>query len=329
MSGFSGWQGDQGTGSAGVYGKSGYTLKLTLTFNYSYTRTTQSYATTLVQDWSITKVSQNVATALNRTSEGVRASLMCITALIPSKPRVLFPQYPAPPGTTQFDPPETPQLIGLAYTVFKRPVRNSGTFQALSGREIRVDYYAATVWQWDLTYSYLPDRVGPRHPSTTDSDLATMISFFLETRGGQMPFTFYDPDDHFVTHTHIGVGDGVQNWWVITREYGLLMKETEPIGYVVAIFPQYYPYCVMPLDNPKVYLDNVLQDPSLYDYNRTELGKQLIRFHTPPASGAVITMTFYHLFFTRFADLNYEFEKFLNQIWSAQKITLESMRSYR
>jgi hypothetical protein len=219
--------------------------------------------------------------------------------------------------------------MGLTYTVFKRPVRNSGTFQAISGREVRVEFYAATVWQWDLSYSYLPDRVGPRHPSTTESDFATLVSFFLETRGGQMPFTFYDPDDHFVTHTKIGVGDGVQNWWEITREYGLLMHETEPIGYLVAIFPPYYPYCVLPPNNPKVYLNNILQSDDTFDYNRTELGKQLIRFHRPVPAGVEITMTFYHLFFTRFADLSYEFEKFLNQIWDAKKITLESMRSYR
>jgi hypothetical protein len=291
-----------------------------------------------------------------------------VEIMIPAQPRITYPQYPAPPNSPIFPAPPTtagagtsvpnnspgevartvddmgrevpdwaPQLMGITYTVFKRPVKNTGSFKALSGREVRVDYYQATIWEWDMTYSYLPGAVGPRHPSTTENDVATLMAFFLETRGGQMPFTFYDPDDHYVEKSKIGVTDGVKQFWTITRQYGLFWKDEEPIGYMITPPPDIPPPVVSPFGGyiapldytPRLYLDDVLQDPTTYDLILTELGKQIVRFHVPPASGQTISMSFYFLFFTRFADLFYDFEQYLHQIWSAQKITLQSMRSYK
>jgi len=297
-------------------------------------RSTQSslmYLMDTIPGTARVRASQVNANYLQYTPPGtakVRVSQVCATVLIPSDPRVRFPLFPSPPG----GPPDTPNLIGLSYTVFKRPVMNSGHYQAPSGREVRVNYYDATIWQWDLHYEYLPNDQTGRHPGTTDSDFHTMVSFFLETRGGQMPFTFWDPDDNTVAGTRIGVTDGVKQYWVVTREYGGQWKEVEPVGYMR--FQELTPYNVPwgtipdPPNTPVLYLDHVPQSMLTYDIIRDELGKQLIRFHTPPAAGQVITMDFQYSFFTRFADLQYEFEEFVWQVWSAQKITLESMRSY-
>lgn len=284
---------------------------------------------------SITYAGQVFAEVLFYTppTDRTYCSQIFAEVLIPSDPRVLIPLYPAPPNTTL--PPgdfaAAPQLMGFSYTVFKRPTTNSGVYQGPSGREIRVLYYDAIIWQWDLHYEYLPDDPTQVNPGTTESDFHTLVAFFQQTRGGQLPFTFYDPDDNQVVGTRIGEADGVTQEWVITREYGAEWKEVEPVGYLSYTPPNAYqvPYGPEPAppNQPVVYLDNVVVDPLTYEIIRNELGKQTLRFHQPPVSG-LITMDFHFVFFTRFADLIYDFEEFINKVWSAQKITLESMRSY-
>jgi hypothetical protein len=320
-----------GTGS-----KSGQVVDHVLGYRISNARASSQVVQVRVQivNVSITYTGQIFSEVLAFTDPVLSVayvSQIFAEVLIPSDPRVLVAQYPAPPGSPVV-PAAAPQLIGVSYTVFKRPVTNIGSYQAPSGREVRVQYYDATVWQWDLNYQYLPDDQTGRHPGTTDSDFHTLVAFFLETRGGQLPFTFYDPDDNEVTGTRIAVTDGIRNVWIVTREYGGAWKEVEPVGYLSYDEPTAYqlPFGPFPTPphQPVVKLNGVVISRAEYDIIRNELGKQMIRFHQIPAAGQYLTMDFHFVFFTRFADLIQEFEEFVSRIWAGQKITLESMRSY-
>jgi hypothetical protein len=320
---------------AGAYGISGQTVNTVLSIGTSFVHAGRIDASVLVSinqtpqartGYMVIEVlaTQNIP-IVRRSCSGI-----VVEALIPSAPRVLKPVYPPPPGTDVGpDLSSGPQVTGLTYNVFKREVFNAGVYQAASGREVRVKFWDGVIWEWDLTYSYLPnDRTG-RHPGATESDFHAMVAFFLETRGGQMPFTFYDPDDNYIKGQFIGTTDGINNVWMILRSLGTTLNEIEPIGYLnFSIKGGYTPPLPPPPGYPVLYLDGVPQNITTIDYITNELGKQLVRFKQVPAAGQTITMDFHYMFFARFADLMYEFEEFVSKIWSAQKITLQSMKSY-
>ena len=54
-----------------------------------------------------------------------------------------------------------PTLPGLTYTVTKRPKWFTGIGTSVSGREVRYAYAATPLWEWDLSYEYLPDFAAP------------------------------------------------------------------------------------------------------------------------------------------------------------------------
>ena len=69
-----------------------------------------------------------------------------------------------------------------------------------------------------------------------------------------------------------------------------------------------------------------MADPSTYDLLTTTPVNQQVRFHTAPASGQVVTVDMTYYYYVRFKDDHYDFEKFMNNLWSLQTITLMSQR---
>src|SRR5690242_12866687 len=103
-------------------------------------------------------------------------------------------------------PPVFPTLPGLAFSTVKRPKFFNGTATSASGREVNVAYANAPLWEWDLTYEYLPDE--PAVGAATNSDLRALLGFYLAQGGSLQGFLFQDPDDHAVTGQTLGVTDG-------------------------------------------------------------------------------------------------------------------------
>ncbi len=200
-----------------------------------------------------------------------------------------------------------------AFSVTKRPTSQVGVSTSGSGRAVRVGYATAPIWEWELTYEVMPDQ--PDVGGATASDLKTMLGFFLAHTGSLGGFCYEDPDDNAVTGQVLGTTDGASTTWMLSRTYGLgSAVGTEPIGYVNtgAAF--------------HVYLDGVLTDPSTYDVLTTTPVSQMIRFHSVPASGKVITADFGFYYWVRFKDPTNDYEKFADKFWAVKKVTLQSLR---
>lgn len=207
-----------------------------------------------------------------------------------------------------------PTLPGLTYSVIKRPKFFTGIAKSTSGREVRVGYALNPLWEWDLTYNYLPDR--RTESSASDSDLKALVGFFLSQSGALQSFKFEDPDDNAVTLQPIGTTDGVTTTWVLQRTYGGGSGAgTEPIGWVNLTQPFH------------AYLDGDLIDPAAYELLTTVGTLQQIRFFGAPAGGSVLSVTMRYYYNVRFSADTYDFEKFMDRLWSTQTVTLASQRA--
>jgi uncharacterized protein (TIGR02217 family) len=207
-----------------------------------------------------------------------------------------------------------PTLPGLSYSVIKRPKFFTGKGTSQSGREVRYAYAATPLWEWDLTYpDFLPDFAAAG--AATPSDFKTLVGFYLAQAGALRGFLFSDPDDNTVTAQPIGTTDGVTTNWTLQRTFGGSDgSASEPVGYIDVSKPFH------------VYLNGVLQDPSTYDVLTTHPVAQVLKFHVAPAADYAITVDMTYWFYVRFKEDTYDFEKFMDRLWSTKMLTLMIQR---
>lgn len=202
--------------------------------------------------------------------------------------------------------------LHIGYSSFKRPKWSAGTQNAANGREVRVGLWANPLWEWDLTYEYLPDE---QLNGITTNDLRTLMGFDLSTSGMFEPFLYLDPDDNQVTGQGIGNTNGVLSDYILFRTYGLNPYQgNEPVGQVNLA------------ETFNLYIDNALVDPSTYDVNRDSPVHNYVHFHTLPDAGLSLSVDMSYYYLARISDDKIDFEKFMNLLWSLKKITLMSVR---
>lgn len=206
-----------------------------------------------------------------------------------------------------------PTLPGLAYSVIKRPKFFTGIGTSAVGREVRVAYAVNPLWEFDLTYNYLPDVLTAS--SATASDFKTLIGFYLAHSGAFQGFAFEDPDDHTVTAQPLGTTDGTTTNWTFARSFGGGSGQIiEPIGWLNTSAPI------------NVYLAGTIVSPSLYTLLTTQGCLQQVKFTTAPTTGQAISADFSYRFSVRFKEDHYDFEKFMDKLWSLASVTLMSQR---
>lgn len=215
-------------------------------------------------------------------------------------------------GPNSMPPPIYPELIGLTYTVTKRPIWSTGAARAGSGRTIRVGYFAVNMWEFELAYDFLPDEEG----GTTGNDLRALEGFFLlpAVSGGLGGFLFDDTDDDTIEAQAIGTTDGASSNWLIIRQFWAGESVLEPVGYVNIG------------KTLTVYLNGTPVSAADYTINQSTPMQQLLTFNTPPTAGQAITMDFSWYFYVRFQDDKLDFKKFVEKLWQQDKIVLESLR---
>jgi len=212
-----------------------------------------------------------------------------------------------------FNPIIYPEL-NLAFSVIKRPITAAGVTQAASGRETRVSYWTYPMWEWDLTYDYLPDDSGPWVAGKTSSDIKTLMGLYGQV-GMLLPFLYRDPDDYSYSNMGQFNGDGNTTSFAVVRTYGAGGFYTwEPVGYVDTSKPF------------NVYIGGTLQDPSTYTLDTSVPCRQMLTFTSAPPAGQLVSadLSFYYL--VRFKDNSLEFEKIFNRLWSIKKATLMSLK---
>jgi hypothetical protein len=114
-------------------------------------------------------------------------------------------------------------LKGLAFDVQKRPMFSNKIVQHTSGEETATSYWENPRWEYTMTYDYLPDRP----VSVGETDLHTLMGFFLSRRGSFEAWLFRDPDDYTVTAGFQKIFDGVTVDFNLVRGMGGFY---EPVG---------------------------------------------------------------------------------------------------
>lgn len=212
-----------------------------------------------------------------------------------------------------------PTLPGLAYSVIKRPIFNTGIFTAQDGTDIRLGYWNYPVWEFDLSFNYLPDYMGA---GATSSDLKALMGFYTACQGQLLPFLFKDPDDNTVTNQYIGnvtavpASGTMSQTFVMQRAYGLQQfgQDISPVGFVDDTQPF------------SVSINGTPIPASGYTLNNMYYNSNTIAFNSTIPNGGEVTANFSYYYACRFADDKYDFSKDSNQLWSLKKITLRTIR---
>jgi uncharacterized protein (TIGR02217 family) len=243
------------------------------------------------------KVTQHVLQVLIKAAD----------SLSPTKTSQLVLQFLVWSGFVTY--PVFPTLQGLGFSVIKRPVFYNAQAKSGSGYTVRVGYAQTPTWEWDLLWDYLPDNGTP-------SDLKNLMGFFLAMQGSLTPFCYQDPDDYTQLGIEIGTGNGSSTQFTLVRgtNPGSSNQGIENIGILntAATF--------------NVYLNSVLQSPSSYTVNTGLPYQQSITFASAPANGLIVSVDMSWYYWVHFKDDQYDFEKFLYQLWQQNKITLESLK---
>jgi hypothetical protein len=116
-----------------------------------------------------------------------------------------------------------PSVVGLAFDVHKKPIFNNKIATHVSGEETATSYYQNPKWEYSLTYDYLPDLP----VSVGETDLHTILGFFLNRHGRFDSFLYSDPDDNTVVEGYQKSFDGTSVEFYMVRGIGGFY---EPIG---------------------------------------------------------------------------------------------------
>ncbi len=198
-----------------------------------------------------------------------------------------------------------PRLIGQGWSVTKVPTFQTRVQRAASGRELRALDYPYPLWQFSLTYDVLRDEPAPQ------SDLRTLIGFFMACNGAFQTFLYDDPSDDAVTGEPIATADGVTTVWPLVRVIGA----PGGVGFQE-------PICA-PNVVSAVYLNGIVQPPADWSVDPST---GLLTFSAAPEAGKLITADFSYYFRCRFMSDAYSFDNFLYRLWSLKKLDFISVR---
>ena len=198
-------------------------------------------------------------------------------------------------------PPIFPTLAGQGWSVHKRPTFSTRVASHVSGREVRGALYAATLYEYEVTFDALASTPGFSGLGATS--LQTLLGFFLQCQGQLGTFLYVDPTDCTVKGQTIGTGDGATTAFPLVRTLG---ATTEPVSYVTALTTAYVGGAAQA--GASLVVPNTLTLP------------------TAPAAGAAITADFSYAFLCRFLDDSQDFENVMSGLWQVASLKFRSVR---
>ena len=219
----------------------------------------------------------------------------------------LVPPVPdgVPPVTTPFS---FPSLPGLAFSVHKRPSFSTRVASHVSGREVRLPFYAATLYEFELMIEGL-DSAG-MFPGLGVNSLQALMGLYLQCQGQAGTFLYTDPTDNtqsaFIATTP-ALGDGTTTVFTLNRTLGLgANAETEPVSWITGT--------------------PVVHDNGVAAGAFTVTAPNTISFTAAPVSGHAITATCTYAFNCRFLDDQLDFENFMSGLWQVQSLKFRSVK---
>lgn len=201
-------------------------------------------------------------------------------------------------------------LPGLTYRSKWSPsFVNMPTATTASGADIDLGLAQYPLHDFELNYAFL-------RSTPTQLEFQTLMGFHLQMAGELGRFLFSNPDDFQVTANQIGTGDGTTTVFPITRTFGANgYTATEPVGQVDTG------------STLNVYVNDVLQPPSSYTISTASPLLNTVTFNTAPLAGKPITVDMSYFYYCKLHDNSNTFEKFMNNLFMLQKVTLHSCRA--
>lgn len=187
-----------------------------------------------------------------------------------------------------------PELPGVTPEVAFTPTFSTKIQTAVSGKEYRVSLMANPTYDIQLNYEFLRGN--------SKQEMQTLIGFYLARKGSYDSFLFRNVDDCAVTDQVIAIGDGTTVNFQLLRGFG--PEFTEPVQNVDV------------LTNVKV--GGVLKTLTT-DYTVSSTG--MLTFTVAPGV-LPVTWTGSYFYRARFTADTQEFDKFMNQLWSASQVDL-------
>ena len=201
-------------------------------------------------------------------------------------------------------PPVFPTLAGQAWPVHKRPSFATRVAAHVSGREVRVPYYAQTLYEFEVTFDALASSAATALAGAGASSLQTLLGFYLAAQGQLGTFLYVDPSDNAAASQAIGTGDGTTRTFTLTRTLGGF---TEPVSWasaVSAVTVAGAPIAGWSLATPN-----------------------LLTLAAAPAAGATVTASFTYAFLCRFLDDQQDFENVMAGLWQLQSLKFRQVRT--
>lgn len=193
-----------------------------------------------------------------------------------------------------------PTLPGLGFNFTKTPIWNTIVQKAVSGQETRAATQVYPRYQYTLTYEFL-------RSAATYAEMQTLLGFYNARQGSFDTFLFTDPDDNSITGQQIGIGDGSTKTFQLVRAIGGFNDIIQAPNVVSA-----------------VYLTGVLQSGGSWSVDATT---GLLTFTAAPALNKIITVDFSWYWRCRFMDDQYDFDKFMSQLWSVGQIQFITVKN--
>lgn len=106
-----------------------------------------------------------------------------------------------------------PVLAGMGYPVVRTPVWDTDTQKSISGKQVRLAYMTAPLYEWSADVNVLRSLVSPE-------DFQTLIGFFNARQGSFDSFLYTDADDNSVTGQGIETGDGTTTAFQLVKSFG-------------------------------------------------------------------------------------------------------------
>ncbi len=198
-------------------------------------------------------------------------------------------------------PPTFPQLPGQGWSVHKRPSFSTRVASHVSGREVRSPLYAATLYEFELTFDGLASGSGLAGLGT--GSLQRLLGFVLACQGQLTPFLYVDPTDSFVASQPIATGDGVTTSFPVVRTLGGV---TEPVGWTTS-------------------LANVTVGGAASS-GWSLVAPSTLSFAAAPAAGAAVVADIGYAFLCRFLDDQQDFENVMSGLWQVRSLKFRSVR---
>lgn len=193
-----------------------------------------------------------------------------------------------------------PELQGLTFGTEMTPNFSTGIATSANGKEIRTSYQPYPLWDFDLSYEWLPNRLRGKQ------DLERIVGFFLQRLGSFEAFLFDGPETPLEEMTLLGVTDGTAGTYPLLKTTGGFI---EPAGGVIK------------QTDVQVFLDGMMVSYDAFTLN----DHRDIAFDVAPESGKQVRATYKPLYRVRFKEDSTQFSQFTTRLWELQTLSLRSV----